>query len=92
MILLQSYCRMYIVQKTVRQLMAAVKIQKAWRGYKAREWLRKLKSSLVLFQAQCRGFKVRQMIAMGQFYKKPPVKSITEVKNDSTDQRFESDE
>ncbi|KAL1505209.1 hypothetical protein ABEB36_004823 [Hypothenemus hampei] len=66
-ILLQSYCRMYLVQKGVRQLIAAVKIQKTWRGYKTREWLRKLKCTIMVFQAHCRGFKLRQMIAMGYY-------------------------
>ncbi|XP_066140696.1 unconventional myosin-IXb-like isoform X2 [Euwallacea fornicatus] len=72
-ILLQSYCRMYLVKKTVKQLLAAIKIQKTWRRYRAREWLRKLRAGLVIFQAHCRGFKVRQMMAMGHFARKTQV-------------------
>ncbi|XP_076251183.1 unconventional myosin-IXb-like isoform X1 [Rhynchophorus ferrugineus] len=74
-IVLQSYCRMYLVQKTVRQIMAATKIQKYWRGYQCRSWMQKLKLGLIIFQAHCRGFKVRQMVAekrvLRQHGKKP---------------------
>ena len=62
-ILLQSYCRMYLVQKYMRGVKAAIKIQKTWRGYKMRAWLQKLKKGLMTFQACCRGFIVRQMLA-----------------------------
>ncbi|KAH0999523.1 hypothetical protein HUJ04_001394, partial [Dendroctonus ponderosae] len=86
-VLLQSYCRMYLVQKQVRLLMAAVKIQKSWRSYKAREWYKKLKVGLVFFQAHCRGFKLRQRIAMGHYAKnKQAVKADLpqlEAKNDA---------
>ncbi|XP_048526366.1 unconventional myosin-IXAa isoform X3 [Dendroctonus ponderosae] len=86
-VLLQSYCRMYLVQKHVRLLMAAVKIQKSWRSYKAREWYKKLKVGLVFFQAHCRGFKLRQRIAMGHYAKnKQAVKADLpqlEAKNDA---------
>lgn len=64
---------MYLVQKSVKQLLAATKIQKAWRGYKSKEWFRKLKADLVVFQAHCRGFKIRQMIAVGQYNRKAQV-------------------
>lgn len=53
---------MYIVQKYVRRIQAALKIQKYWKGYKCRSWLQKLKCGLVLFQAHCRGFRIRKMI------------------------------
>lgn len=53
---------MYIVQKCVRRIQAALKIQKYWRGYKCRSWLQKLKCTLVVFQAHCRGFRIRKMI------------------------------
>lgn len=56
------YFRMYLVQRYVRRIQAALKIQKNWRGYKCRSWLQKLKTSLMMFQAHCRGFKVRKMI------------------------------
>ncbi|KAJ8918892.1 hypothetical protein NQ315_016794 [Exocentrus adspersus] len=59
----QSYCRMYLVQRYVKRLQAAMRIQKYWRGYKCRRWLQKLKTSVVVFQAHCRGFKVRRMAA-----------------------------
>uniref|UniRef100_A0A6P7FZ73 Unconventional myosin-IXb-like isoform X1 n=1 Tax=Diabrotica virgifera virgifera TaxID=50390 RepID=A0A6P7FZ73_DIAVI len=61
-ITLQSYCRMFLVQKYIRRLQATLKIQKHWRGYKSRSWLQKLKTTLVIFQAHCRGCKVRKMI------------------------------
>lgn len=94
-ILLQSYCRMYLVQRTVRQVMAAIKIQKVWRGYKCRKWLKKLKTGLVMFQSCCRGFKVRQMIAMGHYNKKAQVKMLPvhiQVKKVSSDEAFVSKE
>ena len=80
MVVLQSYCRMYLVQKTVRQLMAAIKIQKIWRGYKCRKWLKQLKAGVIVFQAHCRGFKLRQMVAMGQYNKRAQVR-ITDCNN-----------
>lgn len=54
---------MYIVQKYVRRLQAALKIQKYWKGYKCRTWLQKLKCGLLIFQAHCRGFRIRKIIA-----------------------------
>lgn len=53
---------MCLVQKYVRRIQAALKIQKCWKGYKARSWLQQLKCSLVIFQAYCRGFRMRKMI------------------------------
>lgn len=53
---------MYIVQKYVRRIEAALKIQKYWKGFNCRTWLQKLKCSLVVFQAHCRGFRIRKMI------------------------------
>ncbi|XP_022914623.2 unconventional myosin-IXa-like isoform X3 [Onthophagus taurus] len=61
-ILLQSYCRMYLVQKYVRTINAAIKIQKTWRGYKARNWVQKLKKGLIAFQAGCRGYLARKSL------------------------------
>lgn len=60
-IILQSFCRMYLAQKKLRMVLAAIKIQKIWRGHKTRTWLQKLKMSMVHFQAHCRGFKARQI-------------------------------
>ena len=62
-ITIQSYCRMYLVQKYVKRATAVLKIQKAWRGYKCRSWLQKLKEGIVVFQAHCRGYSVRKMNA-----------------------------
>ncbi|CAH1131340.1 unnamed protein product [Ceutorhynchus assimilis] len=95
-VLLQSYCRMYLVQKSVRRLMAAIKIQKHWRGYRARQWYHKLKSSLVSFQAHCRGFKLRQMIAVGKYHRKAKAIQMVppqlEAKKVSSDEAFVSKE
>lgn len=60
-ITLQSFCRMYLAQKKLRMVLAVIKIQKIWRGYKTRTWLQKLKMGMVHFQAHCRGFKARQI-------------------------------
>lgn len=57
---IQSYCRMYLVQKYVKRVTAALKIQKVWRGYKARSWLQKLQTGVVVFQAHIRGFLARK--------------------------------
>ncbi|XP_063930776.1 unconventional myosin-IXa-like isoform X2 [Zophobas morio] len=62
-ITIQSYCRMYLVQKYAKRASAVLKIQKAWRGYKCRSWLQKLKEGIVVFQAHCRGYSVRKMNA-----------------------------
>lgn len=74
-VVIQSYCRMYLVQKQVRTVMSVVKIQKVWRGYKARAWCKKLKTGLVLFQAHMRGFlarkKFEQLKATALLQKKP---------------------
>ncbi|XP_056644974.1 unconventional myosin-IXa-like isoform X3 [Diorhabda sublineata] len=98
-ITLQSYCRMYIVQKYIRRLQAVLKIQKYWRGYKCRSWLHKLKTSLIVVQAHCRGFRVRKMIMemkmKGEMApKKPPIVSALpthlQVKHGSSDEAFVS--
>lgn len=60
-IIIQSYCRMYLVQKYIRAYMAAIKIQKVWRGYKTRSWYHKFKTGLIVFQAHVRGAKVRKI-------------------------------
>ncbi|XP_030757921.1 unconventional myosin-IXa-like isoform X2 [Sitophilus oryzae] len=101
-VVLQSYCRMYLVQKALRYKMAALKIQKCWRGYKCRSWMQKLKMGLVLFQAHCRGFRVRQMMAerkiMGQHklikpqYKPFPIHVPIQVLKVSSDEAFMSKE
>lgn len=62
-VILQSYCRMYLVVKFVRSVHAAIKIQKVWRGYKCRTWFQKLKTGMVHFQAHCRGFLTRNKVA-----------------------------
>ncbi|GJQ74626.1 Myo9 [Trypoxylus dichotomus] len=62
-VILQSFCRMYLVQKYVRTVTAVIKIQKAWRGYKCRTLLQKLKTGIVNFQAHCRGFLTRNKVA-----------------------------
>lgn len=62
-VVLQSFCRMYLVQKYVRTVAAVIKIQKAWRGYKCRTLMQKLKIGMVNFQAHCRGFLTRNKVA-----------------------------
>lgn len=57
---LQSFWRMCLVQKAVFKTRAAIKIQKTWRGYKTRKWYQRLATTLINFQAHCRGFKARQ--------------------------------
>lgn len=80
---IQSYCRMYLVQRYVKRLQAALKIQKCWRGYKCRNWLQKMKAGLVVFQAHCRGFKVRRMVtelkARGSVPARKPQVSLGEL-------------
>ncbi|XP_018320013.1 unconventional myosin-IXa isoform X2 [Agrilus planipennis] len=61
-IALQSHCRMFIVQKQIKRVYAAMKIQRCWRGYKARSWVQKLKQGLVMFQALARGYLVRKYV------------------------------
>ncbi|KYB28979.1 Unconventional myosin-IXb-like Protein [Tribolium castaneum] len=61
-ITIQSYCRMFLVQKNIKKLNAVLKIQKAWRGYKCRsDWL-KIRGKIVTFQAHCRGFLLRKKL------------------------------
>lgn len=60
-ITLQSYCRMYLVQRHIKQICAAIKIQKVWRGYKVRSWVQKLKNGIVVVQAHIRGLRVRHL-------------------------------
>lgn len=57
---IQSYCRMYFVQKHIKRIYAALKIQKVWRGYKVRCWYQKLKEGIVVVQAHIRGLRVRE--------------------------------
>lgn len=57
---IQSYCRMYLVQKYVKRVAAVLKIQKTWRTYKAKSWLQKLKKGIVIFQAHFRGSLARK--------------------------------
>lgn len=77
---------MYIVQKYVRRIQAALKIQKCWKGYKCRSWLQKLKCGLVIFQAHCRGFRIRKMITdykeKERLIRKPQVCAILKLLND----------
>ncbi|KAJ8975586.1 hypothetical protein NQ317_000015, partial [Molorchus minor] len=98
---IQSYCRMYLVQKYVKRFQAAMKIQKMWRGYKCRSWLQKLKSGLVMFQAHCRGFMLRKLNAAhgvkgGLVPRKPQIVSALpahlQVKHSSSDEAFVSKE
>lgn len=60
---LQSYCRMYLVQKYIKQIYAAIKIQKVWRGYKTRCWFDKLKCGVIVIQAHIRGLIARNHFA-----------------------------
>lgn len=60
---IQSYCRMYLVQKCIKQIYAAIKIQKVWRGYKVRCWLYKLKCGVIVIQAHIRGLRARNLFA-----------------------------
>ncbi|XP_044259100.1 unconventional myosin-IXa-like [Tribolium madens] len=61
-ITIQSYCRMFLVQKNIKKLNAVVKIQKAWRGYKNRnDWV-KIRGKIIGFQAYCRGFLLRKKL------------------------------
>lgn len=62
-ITVQSYCRMYLVQKEVKRLMAIVTIQKTWRAYKQRCWWLKLRLGIIVFQAHCRGYLARKSYA-----------------------------
>lgn len=61
-ITIQSYCRMYLVQKHVKRAAAVLKIQKAWRGYKCRAWYQKFKEGIIIFQAHYRGYVLRKLI------------------------------
>lgn len=61
-VLLQSYCRMYLVQKQVRMVSAVLRLQKVWRGYKVRTWYQKLKEDVVQFQAFARGYIARKTL------------------------------
>ena len=61
---LQSQWRMmmaqrYLIQTRVR-VAAVIRIQRAWRSYKASEWYRKLRSGIVMFQAHIRGLLARR--------------------------------
>ncbi|KAK9879186.1 hypothetical protein WA026_004034 [Henosepilachna vigintioctopunctata] len=67
---IQSYCRMYLVQRYFKRLAAVVKIQKCWRGYKVRSWYGKFKNGLVDFQAHCRGFAVRKSMQLSKSHPK----------------------
>lgn len=62
-VVIQAYCRMHLVQKYVKRVAAALKIQKLWRGYKGRSWVHKLKVGTVVFQAHVRGCLIRRNLA-----------------------------
>ncbi|CAG9822727.1 unnamed protein product [Phaedon cochleariae] len=98
---IQSFCRMYLVQKYMKKLQAALKIQKCWRGYKCRSWYQKLRTGLVMFQAHCKGFQIRKMIADHKLRgdlpprKQPIVSALPahlQVKHVSSDEAFVSKE
>lgn len=63
-ITIQSYWRMYLAQKRLglkkMQINAATMIQAAWRGYKERKWMKKLKHGIVIVQARVRGYIARE--------------------------------
>lgn len=61
-ITIQSYCRMYLVQRNIKRLTAVMKLQKAWRGYKCRTEWQKIRQKIVGFQAHCRGFLLRKKV------------------------------
>ncbi|XP_034242565.1 unconventional myosin-IXAa-like isoform X3 [Thrips palmi] len=60
---IQSAWRLYLSNRDVlhkRYTTAATVIQKQWRSYQTLVWFRRLKSSLLSFQAHARGYIVRQ--------------------------------
>lgn len=62
---IQSYWRLYLSQRNalhLRYTTAATAIQKQWRTYHTILWFRRLKSSIVSFQAHARGYLVRQRL------------------------------
>ncbi|KAG5896314.1 hypothetical protein JTB14_030518 [Gonioctena quinquepunctata] len=95
-ITIQSYCRMYLVQKYLKRLQAVLKIQKYYRGYKSRCWLQKLKTGLIVFQAHCRGFGLRKLIADHKMRvdlvpRRPQISALPahlQVKHGSSDEAF----
>nr|XP_023020766.1 unconventional myosin-IXa-like [Leptinotarsa decemlineata] len=95
-ITLQSYCRMYLVQKSLKKLQAVVRIQKYYRGYRCRCWIQKLKSSIVIFQAHCRGSRIRRLIAehklkVDMLSRRPRISALPahlQVKHGSSDEAF----
>ncbi|KAL3279519.1 hypothetical protein HHI36_017028 [Cryptolaemus montrouzieri] len=93
---IQSYCRMYLVQRYFKRFSAAIKIQKCWRGYKVRSWYEKFKIGLVIFQAHCRGFRVRKTMQLSKRHpNKIPssgLQSHLQVKLASSDEAFMSKE
>ncbi|XP_045483027.1 unconventional myosin-IXa-like isoform X2 [Harmonia axyridis] len=93
---IQSYCRMYLVQRYFKRVTAAIKIQKVWRGYKARGWYEKFKMGLVMFQAHCRGYRVRKAMQLSKSHPKIPsaasVQTHLQVKLASSDEAFVSKE
>ncbi|XP_031335127.1 unconventional myosin-IXa-like isoform X2 [Photinus pyralis] len=96
---IQSYCRMYLVQRYVKMQMAALKIQKVWRGYKARSWMQKLQTAIVIFQAHIRGFVARKAYTHLKELsknKKPAIKTLPmrlKIEHSgSTDEAFNSKE
>ncbi|KAF5301534.1 hypothetical protein FQR65_LT08838 [Abscondita terminalis] len=96
---IQSYCRMHLVQKCIKRVSAALKIQKYWKGYKTRSWIQKLQIGIVIFQAHVRGYLARksftQLKRLSQ-HKKQTIKTLPmrlKIEHSgSTDEAFTSKE
>lgn len=63
-IVIQTNIRRYIAQQKLihmkMQILAAICIQRIWRGYHMRTWYRKLKKGCIVVQAACRGYLKRK--------------------------------
>ncbi|XP_023214421.1 unconventional myosin-IXa-like [Centruroides sculpturatus] len=59
-IILQKNIRRYLAQQKLinmkLQILAALCIQRVWRGYRIRKWYRKLQRGCIVIQAACRGY------------------------------------
>ncbi|XP_033331080.1 unconventional myosin-IXa isoform X3 [Megalopta genalis] len=64
---IQSFWRMIIAQRLAQSLRArieaAIHIQSAWKTYKQQTWFKKLKTSIINFQARARGNNARKAFA-----------------------------
>ncbi|KAL1117614.1 hypothetical protein AAG570_003929 [Ranatra chinensis] len=63
-ITIQAFWRMVMAQQTKQRWhSAATQIQKAWKNYRNSLWYRKLRRSIILFEAHSRGYLVRKMVS-----------------------------